>query len=231
MIDDLKKLLDLQELDQELARLNEDLRRFAPVLDGVKRDRNLRAAIKRKREQDMATTLQQRRKLETDLKDVESKLARFRQQQENVRTTKEAEALGHEVSQAEAEIGRLEETILNLLDKEETSAAAHKQKLAQEDQSESQAIVEEKRLQTLSHEKSEMIKALQGDRITAANRVGEDLLPTYEWLRKRHGPTAVVRVDGGACAGCGNMLVAQTGFRAKAQEELVQCPNCQRYLY
>ncbi|MGI8908894.1 MAG: zinc ribbon domain-containing protein [Candidatus Sumerlaeaceae bacterium] len=230
MNEQLKSMLHLQELDQELARLQEDLRRFEPVFEGLKRERARRAAANQKHEKEIHAAAAERRKLEAELKDSEARLSRFRQQQEQVRTAKEAEALEHEAQGAQSSIDSLEERILALIDKEDALASSGTLKLRQEKQLETKATAEQTRLETLRKQKAELSKALQGDRIAAANRLGEDLLETYEWLRKRHGPTAVAGTDKGACAGCGNVLVAQLAIKAKSGDELLQCPNCQRFL-
>lgn len=230
MINELKWLLQLQELDQELARLKDDVRRFEPALEGVKRERMRRAAESQKRERETAAAASERRKLEGELKDAETRLERFRQQQQQVRTAKEAEAMEHEVSASAAHVSTLEEQILSLLEKEEKLTSQHIHKNQQEHAAENLAGREQQRLLTLRDEKEQLAKTLQGDRIAAANKLSDDLRDTYEWLLKRHGPTAVADVTGGACGGCGNVLVAQMGFRAKAGDELVQCPNCQRFL-
>lgn len=230
MLQELNWLEDLQEIDQELLHLREDLKKIEGVLDGVGRDRTLRAAVQQKRKQQIATAAADRRKLEGDLAATESKLTRFRQQQEQVRTAKEAEAMEHEVSMCSAAISALEEKILQLLETEEKLAVTDEAKSASESHRQSESEAEEKRLTTLKTEKEQLSKTLAGDRNAALNRLPEDLRDQYEWLVKRHGPTALVRVDKGACGGCGNMLVAQQAVAAAAGETLVQCPNCRRYL-
>jgi predicted nucleic acid-binding Zn-ribbon protein len=226
----MKWLLELQELDQELARLHEDVQRFTPAIDGVKRERARRAASLQSEEKRSTELAAQRRKLESDLTEAESRVQKFRNQQQQVRTAKEAEALEHEAKAASDIVEKLEEQILDLLDKEQQLTKDHASSAANIAEAEKLAIAEQRRLVTLRTEKEELAKTLQGDRIAAFNKLPEDLRDTYEWLRKKHGPTAVARVREGACGGCGNLLVAQMAFRAKSEAELVQCPNCQRYL-
>lgn len=230
MLPDLEQMLELQSIDQELARLNNDINRFQPVLAGVTAERARRTAAAARREKQLHDLTLQRKSHESDLKTAETKVQRLRSQQEQVRTAKEAEALEHEIQLLESRIGTLEEQILASLEKEDEWKRLHAEKLAQEAQQESQSQEEEKRLKLLKTEKEDLARDLRGDRKAAVERLTPDLRDQYEWLVKRHGPTAVVSVDEGSCGGCGTMLVRQMAIQAQMGNELVQCNQCRRFL-
>lgn len=229
MMPEMRNLLQLQEIDQELHRLQLEVKRFEPVLAGLQRDRDRRAAQQRKRKQDIATTSATRRELEKELQIVEAKLPKLLGQQAQVRTTREADALQHEIEALKMSASELEEQILELLDQEEKLSAAHAKSYAQEAQLEAEAIGEEERLKSLRNERADLAKSLQGDRIAAANRLGE-LSEDYTWILRKHGPSVVVPLDNGSCSGCGSMIVPHLALNVVQEKELTRCPSCHRFL-
>lgn len=229
MMTEMRNLLQLQEIDQELHRLQTEIKRFEPVLAGLQREREKRAAQRRKREQEIAATGARRRELEKELQVIEAKLPKWLGQQAQVRTAREAEALQHEIDGIKASASQLEEQILELLENEERLSAAHTVATAQEESLEAEAVIEEQRLKGLRKERAELAISLQGDRIAAANRLGE-LREDYDWNLRKHGPSIVVPLDKGSCSGCGSMIVPHLALNVVHEKELTRCPSCHRFL-
>lgn len=229
MIPELHKLVKLQEIDQELHRLADEIRRFEPILAGAKKERDRRAATKGKREAEMTSLATRRRVLEKELQTTEDKLPKLLKQQEQVRTAREAEALEQEISTVQAAVSALEGQILDLLEQEENLAAEHQKAATREMIIDREASVEEKRLLGLRKDRLELAESLRGDRNAAANQLG-DLKEDYDWVLKKHGPSIVVPLDKGGCSGCGSMLVPHMALNVVQDKELTRCPSCHRFL-
>jgi len=229
MIGELRDLLALQEIDQELHRLAAEVKRFEPVISGVQKDRERRAQLRKKREQEIAAKATERRALEKQLQDLESKLPKLEKQQEQVRTAREAEALGHEIETLKQSISTLEEQILENMDAEESLKKKHVETNTREARLEEEASEEETRLTTLRRERIELAKSLHGDRQAAYNKLGE-LQEDYDWVFRKFGPTVVVPLDNGGCSGCGSVLVPHLALNIIQEKELGRCTSCRRFL-
>src|SRR5215469_3184646 len=121
---DLEKLIVLQGLDLEAARLREEMASFP------KRVADLAASVDAARGQLSSTgeklTKEEalRRKLELEVKDHQQKAARLRKQMDVVTTTAQANALEHEIAFAQSEITRLEDEELESMERTEQLEAA-----------------------------------------------------------------------------------------------------------
>jgi uncharacterized protein len=230
MLTELKQLLHLQSFDKELHQLRADIKRLGPVLDGLRADRTRRQSLAAKRRQKLDETVSSRRKLELDMKDMESRLQKTTHQMELVRTPREAEAAQSEMDKAKGAISAFEDQILQLLEQEEQLAANNQTLLARELHLDTQAAEEESRLLVLKSEKEDLIKDLLADRQAALNAVDDDFRDSYESLLKRFGPPIVVPIHNRACGSCGTALVPKDAMDVEKGERVVQCLHCRRFL-
>src|SRR5271154_881274 len=112
MNSELHKLIDLQQVDariaavrSEIAALPKEVAQIEAKLAGSKaKVEKAQAAIKA---DDTA-----RRKHESDIKDQQERISKYRDQSLKVKTNQEYKALLSEINQAEAEIAKLEDKVL-----------------------------------------------------------------------------------------------------------------------
>jgi predicted nucleic acid-binding Zn-ribbon protein len=231
MLSRLERLLDLQQIDAELRKLEAELKTLPGQIERHRKEIARRAAETAQLEARRKETAVKRQTLETELKARESQAAKFRQQQLMVRTPKELEAITHEIERCEAEISRLEDEILTLIESEDKLAADLVRYRAEQTAHDEQSAAHICLLESLMTEKGQLANALRMDRIAALEHLDEPLRLTYEWLLKTHGPSAVVKLDGEACSGCGALLPPSEALRISAGDDLHQCPRCNRFLY
>src|SRR5260370_42558237 len=112
---DLAKLIEIEKVDQELARLTEEVaalpRRVALIEERLAQHKTeiekAKAAIKNNETS--------RRKHEADIQGFQQKIVKYRGQSSSVKTNDEYRALMHEVEFAEKEIRDIEDKILELM--------------------------------------------------------------------------------------------------------------------
>src|SRR5580698_8399002 len=119
MNDELLALVQLQETDQGIARLNGEIaalpKRLAALEEKLVRQKTaVDQAEKSLKDEDAS-----RRRMESDLKDQQQKIVKFREQSSSVKTNEQYQALQHEVSFAEAEIRRIEDRELESMERSE----------------------------------------------------------------------------------------------------------------
>src|SRR6516225_7831628 len=115
MNSDLEKLIELEKVDREIARLNDEVatlpKRVAAIESKLADDK---AAVERAKAAVKANEAA-RRKLEADIQGFQQKIVKYREQSSSVKTNDEYRALMHEVQFAEQEIGRCEDKILEFM--------------------------------------------------------------------------------------------------------------------
>jgi hypothetical protein len=230
MLPEIEKILQLQGVDADIAKLEAECGQRKQRVELLGRDTAKRAAMLKQLEAAFCELPPRRHALELELKTREDKLARARKQAELVRTPKELEAANHQIEMASAEISRFEEQTLELMEQEENLAAELSRKKAAAEKQAEAANEEVARLTELQDEAKALLRGLREDRVSLANRLDEDLRASYEWLLGKFGASVAVRVNGQACGGCDAILIPSLVLDAKLATKLTQCNHCLRYL-
>src|SRR5208282_1216012 len=228
---DLDKLIDLQRVESrinalkaEVDSLPAEVRQIEAKLAGSQaRVEAVQAAMK--------ADENARRKHESDIKDQQQKISKYRDQSLAVKTNQEYKALLSEIEQAEAEIRKLEDKILEIM----VAADARKEELKQAeaavkaDTAENEKEKEHARQQTAEDEKQ--LAELNAQRQELRVNISDDTLRHYDRVLKlRHSALAAVHEDE-MCSVCRVRLRPQVFQDVMRSEEIVYCDSCQRILY
>src|SRR5260370_239981 len=136
MNQDLKQLIRLQSIDLAIQELRTRIDRFPGISKALNEQlRSAQAGLentKEKAKNDHA----HRKKLESEISTIESKISKYRDQMMAVKTNEEYRALQHEIEHAQTAIRKIEDDILNLMIEAETGQSDVKaaEALLKEDQ-------------------------------------------------------------------------------------------------
>ena len=112
---DLEKLIELEKVDSEIARLRDEVatlpKRVAAIEGKLADDKAKVEKVKLAIKSNEAA----RRKLEGEIQGAQQKITKYRDQSSSVKTNDEYRALMHEVQFAEKEITSSEDKILELM--------------------------------------------------------------------------------------------------------------------
>jgi uncharacterized protein len=230
MLPDIENLLQLQEADREIRRLNEEiaaLPRRVTVIEAKLAD--TKAELEKAKAAIKADEVA-RRKYETAIQDLQGKISKYRDQSLEVKTNEQYRALLHEIQFAEQEIRSNEDKILELMVNAE---AREKQVKAAEAElkAETAEIEKEKadaRQRTAEDEKQLTEWNAKRDKLRGG--FSPDLLRQYERVSKFRG-TGIAEVRDQKCMGCQVMLRPQTYNEVRSADRIVYCDSCQRVLY
>jgi predicted nucleic acid-binding Zn-ribbon protein len=227
---DLEKLVELQAVDLELARLNTQL---AAIPKNVARI-DAKLATARKRVDDARAAIKAsetaKRQHEQEIQALNEKILKFRGQSSSIKNNEQYKALLSEIAHAEGEIAGFEEKILDVM----VNAEALQKALAEAEDALKTESVE------VDIQKKEAEKAGDSDRAAAAKAqtksktlrsgVDESLLASYDRILKSRG-YAVAEVVDHRCTACQFMLRPQVLSNVRAAQEVILCDSCGRMMY
>ncbi len=231
MREDLAQLVDLQNLDLEIGRLQRELQEVPREIAALEQQLvSSREAWDHARER-LATLEQLRRREERNLEEVTAEQRKRQGRLFEIKTNQEYAAVLKEIESLKERRSRLEDEILDLFEQIEAAqeAAREQATLFQEREKtcEEQRTAKEAELRRLRGE----LARLEEERRRQARRVEPGSLQAYQRLLRSRGGVAVALVKDGSCLGCYVALTPQTYNELRKGDVLITCANCQRILY
>ena len=214
-IDEINKIkgelpLEVQDLEDEIAGLET---RIANILNDI--DESTRNIKIKKEEIEKAKAL----------------IAKYEEQEKNVRNNREYESLAKEIELQKLEIELCEKKI-----KEYTADVKMKKKLVEEckgiaDGRRIDLKSKQEELESIDLETAKVVEELTKESELAAERIDSRLLTAYKRIRgnARNG-LAVVTVKRDACGGCYNRIPPQRQFDIRMSKKIIVCEYCGRIL-
>ncbi len=214
-IDEINKVkgelpLEVQDLEDEIAGLRTRTVNIAAEIDELNQ-----LTRQRKREADEAGAL----------------IAKYEEQQRDVRNNREFDALAKEI-----EYQRLEIDLANKRLKEYSAVIKAKKAQAEE----AEGVVadrtldleqKQKELAGIEAETAKEIDALRLQETEAASKIDERMLTAYRRIRRNmHNGLAVVTIKRDACGGCFNRIPTQRQVDIRQNKKIIVCEYCGRIL-
>ncbi|MDD3107809.1 MAG: C4-type zinc ribbon domain-containing protein [Alistipes sp.] len=214
-IDEINKIkgelpLEVQDLEDEMAGLETRIANISTEID------TLNANVKQRKEK---------------IEQAKVLIAKYEQQQDNVRNNREFDSLSKEVEFQKLEIELCEKQI-----KEFSAESKVKKKLIEEAQAlESDRQIDlaakKQELDSIDQETAKEMEQLTAQSEAAASKIDARLLAAYRRIRAnvRNG-LAVVTVKRDACGGCYNRIPPQRQLDIRMNKKIIVCEYCGRIL-
>lgn len=226
-----KKLLDLQSVDQEIAVLRRDAdslpaeeARRQRRLDEVQRVSTERRQLATQAEINM-------RALDTAIRQGDDEIKKLTERLSSVRNNAEYQATLFQIESVKKDRDQTQEeclTIVETLEAKKAEADEAEQLLANEQKVFEEFTVEAEKLRKATEEN---VRGVEERRVGVADAVPPDLLTEYERLFKTRQNQAVCAVEGSFCQGCYNKVTTNDRARLMGASAIVRCGSCQRILY
>src|ERR1700756_2640820 len=230
MLPDIENLLKLQDTDKEIRRLQDEVAEFPKRVAVIEQKLAGTKAQLEKAQAAVKTDEAARRKYDTAINDLRTKISKYRDQSLDVKTNDQYKALLHEIQFAEAEIAANEDKILELM--VNADARDKEVKAAQAELKEEMADIEKEKEQARQRtaEDEKLLTEARAKRDQLRTGIREDLLRHYERVSKFRG-SGISEVRDHKCMACQVMLRPQTYNEVRSGKETVVCDSCQRILY
>lgn len=228
----IEKLLILQDRDTALQRIEQELTRVPrerAKLEALieEEQANIEAASQSLKEKEV-----ERNELDHAVKAKEAEIARFKNQQLEVKKNDEYRALTQQIEQSEAEVGRLEESEIELMleiDQAKEDFAAEKKTI--EERIEAQRT-EINQLAEREQNLKDSIDAAKTALAQSREGIGANYIEHYDRVKKLvKRPPYVVPIEAHKCGGCHLRVSNEVSRGAMDSGEPHFCDQCARMVY
>lgn len=232
MLADLQRLIDLQRIETErasVARIIRDLPARQAELD--ERSGEARAALEAAKA-GHASLSTQKRDAEKEMSSAEARLAKFRDQQQQVKTNKEYTAMIHEIDMAKADVDKWQEQVILRMDDVDAAAVELARAEKTLKAAEAEIATARRALEAERGEAESRLASLDAERDALAADVEEPrALRIFDGLVKSRKTAALSQAVDGLCTECRVRLRPQVFAEVRRNDAIRQCDNCQRILY
>ena len=231
MHDKIIALYELQKIDSKIDEINKikgelplEVEDLEDEIAGLTtRIENINAEIEE------LTDLTKQRKRE--IEEAKMKIAKYTEQQNNVRNNREFDALTKEIEYQELEIQLAEKRL-----KEYSADVRNKKRVVEEAEAlaaDRNIDLEAKRkeLDGIEAETAKEVEALNAQQAKAQAVIDDRLLTAYNRIRSNvHNGLAVVTIKRDACGGCYNRIPPQRQVEVRQGKKIIVCEYCGRIL-
>ena len=229
---DIDKLIKLQRLDANLARLSGIIFKTIPsqikeLEDNFTRDQGKLESF----DENTAKLKKRKKELEAEVEDTKGKIAKAKLKLTEVKTNVEYRAILKETENFETRISKIDDEQLDLMEKMEDLASQRPAILKQVDE-------DREKLNNLKAEKEKELKVFRQEleddkarREEVVSTITPGILANYEKIRSIRKGVGIAQAKDNTCMGCYQIIQPQLYYLIRTSGEINKCPHCNRYLY
>lgn len=231
MVADLKMVIQLQQLDGQIGKLQREVAALPKHINSI--EKTLEAHVRRLEADRAAAAANQRERktVEAGIQEQEGKISKLKDQMLQAKTNDQYAAFRNEIEYCENEIHKCEDRILECMSaaepldqnvkKAEVVLTQEKQHVEAEKGVARERTAENKhRLDELKKRRAEIIKT-----------ISPSLYSTYERIRKTRKGVAVTEAVEGSCNSCHMTMRPQFYQDLRRDDSVMFCESCGRIIY
>jgi len=227
----LRNLIQYQDLSLQMASLQARLQQFPAQLQAIDDEVKAASGAMEAARAALQDHQKDRRRLEGELQDWESKLRKYNEQLMQVKTNDEYRAMQHEIAGVKDKIGQVEEKILLLMEEAETG-----ERRVKEEQARHEALHREgeARKSVVNREKQQVdaeASRVGGLQDTARSALDPGVLDMFDRIARGRNGVAVAKARDERCQECNVRIRPQIFQDIRRNDQIIQCDSCRRILY
>ncbi|MBA3722596.1 MAG: zinc ribbon domain-containing protein [Parachlamydiaceae bacterium] len=231
MLEALKEILEIQELDMKMIQLIQLKKQRKKELDVISDSKSKLNHLVSAKEEEVLELKKGIKIIEGEHADVQAKVKKLDSQQSSIKKVDEYNAITHEISSADRERLAIEQRLSDFYDKlaaeEDVLKGLHENFASS---TESSKALESEIRESISQINEEG-RVLKSQRDEMVKDVDQDVFMVYERLLGNKKDRVVVPLENRCCSGCHIMLTAQHENLVRKGERLVFCEHCSRIHY
>jgi len=227
----LKRLIELQEVDLLLDRILIEMEQIPKEIDRLKREFEESQASLNELKKKVAELQVDRRNKELDLKTKEEELKKHQSELFSIKTNEAYTALLKEIEEGKKLKNDIEDTVLAVMEQEDALLTEEKIKKEELAKNKEEVTQQQKELENRLQRLKQNLQEVQSEQKEKIANINAEIFKRYQRIREKKDGVAVVPVADGFCGGCSIALPPQLINDVLKGEDLVACRNCLRILY
>lgn len=231
MKEDLRRLIEIQRIDDEIAAENE---RQGILQEELEEDRAIVREAENQLENDRQELLELRKQIDRktlSVKEKEEDIEKDKNTLAKITSNKEYKAILAQVEKDRADLSVAEDGVLDAMSR--SDEVGEDLKAVENTVKEKGAVLAAKESEADKQMNSsrEHISSLESEKTAVTNDVDAEFIEIYTKLAGRVDGRVIVHSDGGMCGGCNITLTPQTISKLIGGEEIIRCMSCGRIIY
>ncbi len=231
MNSELQGLVDLQELDIKIGRIQRRVEEIPGEIDGASHTLEDSARNLEQIQEWIDQAAKDRREHEGTVESLREQLSKYKNQLMEVKTNREYQAMLHEISNTEGAISAREDEILEHMMKTDDLEQQAEQTRKELKVRTAQASARRKELESFVSRSESEVADYENQRNLVEKEISEPLLEQYRRIASARDGVALVGVTDQSCQACNVRLRPQLFTEVKASQNIVTCESCNRILY
>ena len=209
MHSDLKGVVEVQQLDQQVAELTVLIDSLPTQIQTLQAQLDNFIHAHEERKKRLTANLKERKELEGEVKVIQEKITKHKDQLYQVKTNEQYKAMLKEIEGEEGEIRKIEDQILEKMIESEEIQKHVQEAAARLEGEKARVAAEIKRLEDERQKDIDERQGLETQRKELAASLSESVLALYERIRTYRASPAVAEVRDGLCTACNVRLRPQ----------------------
>ena len=228
---DLKNVIVLQQVDLKIEELTKRIDSLPAQIQSLhsRLDEFIHSQEDRKKR--LAANQHARKELDGDIKVIQEKIAKHKDQLYQVKTNDQFRAMTKEIEGEEAKVRAIEDEILEKMLEAEEIQKQVQEAAARLENERAQVAEEIAQLEAEQKADDDERRGLQARRAELRAGLSESTRSHYDRIRPARRGIAVAEVRGGLCTACNVLLRPQIYNEVRTHEVLLTCENCGRIIY
>ncbi len=228
---DLKAVIEVQQLDQQVAELTVQIDSLPKQIQSLQSQLDDFIHTHEERKKRLAANLKERKDLEGETKVIQEKITKHKDQLYQVKTNEQYRAMLKEIEGEEGNIRTIEDQLLEKMIEAEDIQKHIQEAAARLEGEKARVAGGIKRLQDERQKDLDERERLQVRRKEVTTILSGSVLALYERIRTYRTGAAVAEVRDGLCTACNVRLRPQIYNEVRSNEAVLTCENCSRIVY
>ncbi len=227
----IKSLISLQNCDLQTRDIQEEKNRGPEKLKTLEME--LQNTLKQMDEElsQVAETQREKRQLDQDIADLESRIQKSEIKQTSIKSNKEYTAVLKEIEDLQKEKGTLEERVIIIMEQADAMETTRKEIEIKKENLQKNFDEYQEKIQKQMAQLEVKIREYEAERAGITRDLDGEVLKKYDFIRERKEGIGLSSVVKGICQSCYMGIPPQKFNELMRGDKLMNCPHCNRFIY
>ncbi len=231
MKDELKLLIELQEMDKLILREKHIINSMPSKLRSSENQFKEIQAAYDKQKQKSEQLEKKKKEKEKEIDEVNDRVNKLKGRTTDIKTNKEYQAHLKEIEAIEKGRFKIEDDILAVMEEIEAEAKKLKAEETKMKAEKEKLDAFKKEVEAEISEAERQLNEVKAKRSALAKSIDADFYKDYMTILAANNGSAVAEAKNEICQGCHMNIPPQLFVEIRKNEDIIQCPQCRRILY